>query len=107
MVDHSRRHRLGTATIATMDRGEYEAYRRHHHRVRVASWIAVIGVSVLCGYAVGMLWSFAVGFVLAGCLALAGLELHLRWDRARWVKRFPELASSNTLRRRYGLSDRL
>jgi hypothetical protein len=48
-----------------------------------------------------MLWSFAVGFVVAAVLALIGLELHLRWDRARWIKRFPEAASSGTRRRRF------
>ncbi len=66
-----------------------------------------MGAAALVGFAVGTLWSYAVGFAIAASLALIGLELHLRWDKARWIKRFPEAATSGAWRRRYGISSRL
>jgi hypothetical protein len=93
--------------LAPMDRAEYEAYRKHHNRVRGATWITIMSGTALIGFTIAMLWSFAVGVVVAAVLALTGLELHLRWDRARWIKRFPEAASTGTWRRRYGLPGRL
>jgi hypothetical protein len=86
-----------------MDRAEFEAYRRHHVRVRRLSWATVMGVSVAWGFALGVIWSFAIGIPVATVLVLAGLEAHLRWDRARWIKRFPELAQPHVKwRRTYG-----
>lgn len=64
-------------------------------------WIALAGGAVLCGFAVGVLWSFVVGFLVAALLGLAALEAFRRWDRAQWIKRFPETAFG-TWRRRPG-----
>jgi hypothetical protein len=65
---------------------------------------------VLCGssgvgFAVGLLGSFAAaGVIVAIVVANVGLTAHLRWDKARWVKRFPELAKPGvSWRRRYWL----
>jgi hypothetical protein len=39
--------------------------------------------------------------VLAALLVLAGVGMHLRWDKARWISRFHELADPRiTWRRR-------
>jgi O-antigen/teichoic acid export membrane protein len=79
---------------------ELEEYRRHHLRVRRASWAAVLGLSVACGFAVAMLWSFVAGVIVGVVLINAGLSAHLRWDKARWIRRFPELADPRVTWRR-------
>jgi len=60
--------------------------------------------SAAIGVGVGLLWSLAAGIVLAVVLVNVGLTVHLRWDKARWIKRFPELADPGvTWRRRHWL----
>jgi hypothetical protein len=87
-----------------MDVAELEAYRRRHLRARNMSWLSVLFGSLGIGLAVGFLWSVPAGIVAAIVLANIGLTLHLRWDKARWIKRFPELADPGvTWRRRYWL----
>jgi uncharacterized BrkB/YihY/UPF0761 family membrane protein len=83
-----------------VDRTEFEDYRRHHLKVRRRSFYAMIGMSVVIGFAVTSLWTFVGGAVLAVLLMLAGLETHMLWDKARWIKRFPELANPTVTWRR-------
>jgi NAD(P)-dependent dehydrogenase (short-subunit alcohol dehydrogenase family) len=72
--------------------------------VRRLSWFAVLGGSAGIGFAVAALWSFAAGLLVAIVLANLGLTAHLRLEKARWIKRFPELAKPGvTWRRRYWL----
>jgi len=40
----------------------------------------------------GAVWSYVAGVVLAGVVALASYEALKRWNHARWLSRFPELA---------------
>jgi hypothetical protein len=60
----------------------------------------VVGVSVVIGFAVSSLWTFIGGVVLAVLMLFVGVEMHMRWDKARWIRRFPELADPNTIWRR-------
>lgn len=89
-----------------MDRAEYEEYREHHQRVGRVVWTAAMVGAAVCGFAVAVLWSFVIGAVAGAILVLVGLEVFLRWDRARWIRRFPEAAFTGTWRRRYGVPDR-
>jgi hypothetical protein len=98
--------RLVGTTILIVGRAEYEEYRQHHQRVgRVVSTAMMVGAA-LCGFAVALLWSFVIGALAAAIIVLIGLDAFLRWDRAQWIKRFPEAAFSGTWRRRYGVRDR-
>ncbi len=87
-----------------MNAAALEAYRRRHFRVRHVSWLSVLFASLGIGVAVGLFLSVSAGIVVAIALANIGLTLHLRWNKARWIKRFPELADPGvTWRRRYWL----
>jgi membrane-associated phospholipid phosphatase len=83
-----------------MDAGDFAAYKRHHLRVRRRSWIAIFFGSMAIGLALCAFWSFVGGVIVLIVLANIGLTLHLRRDKARWIKRFPELADPRTTWRR-------
>jgi hypothetical protein len=72
-------------------RRDFEAFRVRQARASRILWVAVIGAAVGSGFVIGELWSLAVGFVAAAVITLVGYETHRRWNRARWMKRFPEL----------------
>jgi hypothetical protein len=74
-----------------MDAEDREAFRQHDRPVATSIWIAILAICVACGWGLGLLWSV---------LALAGLELHLRWAKQRWIRRFPELSDPGTKWRR-------
>jgi hypothetical protein len=46
-------------------------------------------------FVVGAAWSYVVGLVLTLLLPLASYEALKRWNRARWLKRFPELVDTD------------
>ena len=56
------------------------------------SWLLVVAVCVGCFFAIGAVWSYVAGLALAGVVLLASYEALKRWNRARWLRRFPELA---------------
>jgi hypothetical protein len=74
-----------------IDAREFQAFQNHQRRRHRMTWVAVIGAAVGSGFAIGELWSFAVGFVVAGAVTLTGYEVIKRWNRACWTRRFPEL----------------
>jgi hypothetical protein len=82
-----------------VDQSELERFRRENGRVRRIAWYTILGVCVGCGLAIGQLWSYAVGFPAAGVLASVGLRVHLHLDKARWLRRFPELRDTDLRRR--------
>lgn len=63
-------------------------------------WTAIMGVSVAGGLAVSYVWSFAAGIPLMITLALLGLSAQRRISKARWIRRFPELADEQARWRR-------
>ncbi len=75
---------------------ESESYRRdiaefraRQRRIWRLAWYAVYAISVGAIFAVGALWSFAVGIAIGMGLSLVSYELLKRWNRARWLRRFP------------------
>jgi hypothetical protein len=84
-----------------MDAEDREAFRQHDRPVATSIWIAILAICVACGWGLGLLWSFGVSVPLMAVLALAGLELHLRWAKQRWIRRFPELSDPATRWRRW------
>jgi fatty acid desaturase len=83
-----------------MDAADREAFRQRDRPVAAATWIAILAICVACGWGLGILWSFALSIPLMAVLALFGLELHLRWVKQRWIRRFPELSAPGTRWRR-------
>jgi hypothetical protein len=75
-----------------VDRAEFEDYRRHRLRVGRRTFYTVIGISLVVGFAVSVLWSFIGGAVLAVLLMFVGSGVQMRWEKAHWIRRFPELA---------------
>jgi O-antigen/teichoic acid export membrane protein len=75
-----------------MDSSELSAYRRQHHRRRAIVWWTIVTFALVVGFAVEMASSLMVGAVVAVALIAAVQPVYLHWDRARWIRRFPELA---------------
>ena len=72
-------------------RRDFEAFRTQQLRASRMVWLAVIATAVGFGFALSELWSFAIGFVGAAFVTMLGYEGVRRWNRARWIGRFPEL----------------
>jgi hypothetical protein len=77
---------------ATVDHAEFEDYRLHRLRAGRRSFYAVIGISLVVGFAVSSLWSFIGGAALAVLLMFVGSGMQGAREKARWIRRFPELA---------------
>jgi hypothetical protein len=75
-----------------MDRAAFEAYRKRYARTRSMIWWSLVLVALAIGYFVGLVLSLVVGAVVTVALIGAFQEVYIRSDRARWLKRFPELA---------------
>ena len=70
---------------------DFETFRKHQLRLNRLFWLVVTGTAVGFGFAIGELWSFAIGFPVAVAIGLVGHETIKRWNRACWLRRFPEL----------------
>lgn len=86
--------------LSLMDRTAFERYRCHHKRVSRATFNGAIALAVLVGLVVADAWNYPAGVGVGVVLFLLGLELHQRWSKARWLKRFPELSGSGVKWRR-------
>ena len=75
-----------------MDLAAVEAYRKRYARARALIWWLLVLVALGVGYGVGVVWSLLAGGVVTVTLIASFLRLHLWLDRARWLKRFPDLA---------------
>jgi O-antigen/teichoic acid export membrane protein len=75
-----------------MDSSELDAYRQRRHRSRAIVWWTIVTFALVVGFTVGMASSLVVGVVVAVALIAVVQPVYLRWDRARWIARFPELA---------------
>jgi Flp pilus assembly protein TadB len=55
-------------------------------------WWSLVLVAVAVGFVAGVALNLVVGAIVTVALVAAFQPLHLWLDRARWLKRFPELA---------------
>lgn len=83
-----------------MDPEEYEAYWRRHQRVSHVTWYGLLGLSVALGLVIGLVWTFAVGIPVTVVSAALAFSLQLKFSKARWIHRFPELAREDVSWRR-------
>jgi hypothetical protein len=70
-----------------MDRGEVEAYRTRHHRIRAVIWWSFVLVALGIGFGVGLVWSLLAGAIVTVALIAAFQPLHL------WVATRPHRCS--------------
>jgi hypothetical protein len=70
---------------------DFETFGKHQLRLHRRFWLVVTGAAVGFGFAIGELWSFAIGFLVAVAIGLMGHETIKRWNRACWIRRLPEL----------------
>jgi hypothetical protein len=74
-----------------IDRHDFDAFRDRQLRLSRLFVIALFAVAVACGVAIAVASSVGLGFVVAGVIGVAGSTALKRWNRARWLARFPEL----------------
>jgi len=82
-----------------MEQPDIEAFRRDSRRTRAIPFWLLVFISVTASYRVAVTWTFLGGAAVGAILLLICLELHLALDRARWLKRFPELADTFNTKR--------
>ena len=76
----------------SIDQHEFEDFRARQARVWALMWLLVFALSLAGFFGVGVAWSYVAGLVLALLFPLVGYEALKRWNRRRWLDRFPELA---------------
>jgi hypothetical protein len=74
-----------------LSREDFDAFRARQRQLSRLAWLAVVGVAMVSGFVIAELWSVGIGFVVAAIASLLGYEGVKRWNRARWMSRFPEL----------------
>lgn len=79
----------------TLSRRDFEDFRAVQRKANRRVWTAILVASVASFFVLGSLWSYVAGLALTILLPLASYEVLRRWNRSRWLKRFPELAQMN------------
>ena len=74
-----------------MDQHAFEEFRGAQHRRHSQVWAVALTVSVGGFFLLGVLWTYIAGVAEAVIVPLAAYELIRRWNRRRWLQRFPEL----------------
>ena len=74
-----------------IDDSEFDRFRvRQSERWRLA-YLALIVAAVASFFAIGLAGSYLLGLIAAIAIAVLGFEGIRRWNRAQWLRRFPEL----------------
>jgi hypothetical protein len=77
-----------------MDPAEMETWGKRHSRTGAMVWWSFVFVALGVGYVVGAVWALLAGAIVTVALIAVGVRLKLWWDRACWLKQFPELADN-------------
>lgn len=77
-----------------MNAAEFETFRKRHHHIRKRIWWSIVLIAVGVGYGVSLAASMLVGVIATLAIIAATQPVFLRWSRAAWEKRFPELADN-------------
>ena len=80
----------------TSDRQAFEQFRARQRRLWYTAWALSLVICVGAVFEVGSAWSYLAGFIAAAALALTAYEALVRWNRARWLRHFPELRTQPT-----------
>jgi len=85
-----------------MDQAEWELRRTRFLRRRALIWTAIVLAALAVGLtvaaAIDTSWSYFAGAVLVVALIVVGQKIHLRNDRARLLREFPELRDAELTR---------
>jgi hypothetical protein len=75
-----------------IDRVEFEAFRVRQRRLSRVVWLGLAGGCVACFFVLGALGSYLSAVLVVVLVPFAGYGSVRRWNRACWLRRFPELA---------------
>lgn len=96
----------GTRGGIQIDRRDVDAFRARQLRLSRLLWIGLFGLAVACGVVIAAVSSVGLGFVVLGIIGLLGSSAVKRWNRARWLARFPELRQGGFEREQGSTSSR-
>ena len=77
--------------IAGVSQGEFDSFKRRQARLLRGIWTSILVIAVASGFALTMVSSVGVGLLVAAAAVLLGYESQKRWNRRRWLARFPQL----------------
>jgi Flp pilus assembly protein TadB len=82
--------------LSHVDPAEFEKYARSQARARASLGWSLIALAVVVGYAFSLWTELWAGGLVTLALVPVAVRVLFSWDRARLVKRFPELEGPNT-----------
>jgi Flp pilus assembly protein TadB len=79
-----------------VDRADYERHAQSQGRPRALLWWSLVALAVASGYAIGLVAEMWIGVLVALALLPVAVRVLFAWDRARLLRRFPELEGADT-----------
>ena len=80
-----------TGEIVEIDPSDFEDFAQRRRGLLQLIWLLVIAMAIALGLVLSYLVSVGAGLAAALAIALGGYEGQKRWNRSRWLKRFPQL----------------
>jgi hypothetical protein len=81
---------------SAVDRAEFEKYAQSQARARASLGWSLVALALAAGYAISLVTELWVGALVTLALVPVAVRILFSWDRARLIRRFPELDSSST-----------
>lgn len=81
---------------SAVDRAEYEKYVQSQARARASLGWSLIALAVVAGYAFSLFTELWAGALVTLVLVPVAVRVLFSWDRARLIRRFPELRGPET-----------
>jgi hypothetical protein len=79
-----------------VDRAEFERHALSQARPRGWLWWSLVALALALGYAVSLLVELWIGALVTLALLPVAVRVLFLWDRARLIRRFPELDGPDT-----------
>lgn len=82
-------------TEDTLDDAEFQEFRERSANVSRGMWLTLFAAAFLIGVALALITDTGVGAAATFVILLAGFWPVRAWQRARWLRRFPELRQAD------------
>lgn len=79
-----------------VDRAEFERHAQSQARPRAWLWWSLVAPALGLGYAISLLVELWIGALITLALLPVAVRVLFWWDRARLIRRFPELDGPDT-----------